>query len=219
MAAPTTYTTLNIQDIVDEAFRRCRVDLETLGAVHNRDARKTLVFILSAWASRMSLPFQIEQGSVAVTSGVAYVAAPSDWIAPVTVTYRTSEGIDFPLGELLPGQYQSITDKDSGGQPNSFYYDQNLRRIYLWPVPTQTGETLSYSAFARTPDAYTGTSDHGLPFEVIDAITAELAWRLGQKLTDVPADWVAYLGQISMDSMRAVRTTGAGGTMRIVPAC
>lgn len=219
MAAPTTYTSFIVQDIVDEAFRRCRVDVESLNAVHNRDARKTLSFILSAWASRMTLPFQIQQGTIAVTAGQAYVSAPANVIALIGVMYRSAEGIDFALGELSPGQYAAITDKDTEGQPNSYYFDQGLRRIYLWPVPNVADTSLSYSAFARTPDAYTATDDTGLPFEVWDAMAAELACRMSQKLDIVPADWSAHLCQLSEIAVRYARTTGVAGTLRISPAC
>ncbi len=220
MAAPTTYTTFLVQDIVDDAFRRCRVDVEGLTAVHNRDARKTLVFILSAWASRMTLPFQIKQGTIAVTANQAYVAAPADMVAPVLVAYRSPENIDFTLGELSPGQYAAITDKATGGQPNSYYFDQGLRRLYLWPVPDQTGTNLIYSGFARTPDNYNSINDLGLPFELWDAMAAELACRMSQKLAMVPADWSAHLCQLSEIAVRYAKSTGsAGTTVRITPTC
>ena len=92
----------------------------------------------------------------------------------------------------------ALSDKSSAGVVNQFYYDPQLTdgALYVWQTCGDVQDTIEMTILKPFMGFTTGTDDGEFPVEWLDAVTANLALRLGVKLK-TPADkdlrdWAKY---------------------------
>lgn len=73
-------------------------------------------------------------------------------------------------------------------------YVQNLPCINVWPAPNAGGDyTFVYWRLRRIYDAGNGVNVQDIPFRLIPCMVAGLAFYIGSKRPDVPAERIAFL--------------------------
>lgn len=85
--------------------------------------------------------------SVSLTAGVATATiAATDYLFPVTLSLVVGSS-EYPMDIIGHREYQAITDKTEGGEPQKAFVSGST--IYLWPVPQQNYTAkLTYEAIA-----------------------------------------------------------------------
>jgi len=193
MAAPTTYTTFNIQKFVEEAYGRARVDPQGLTARDHIEARNSIVFMMADWAVRGCKLWQLSQYSQTLTSGAASFDVQSDAIDVLNANIRRVTEVDIILSPYTREDYFSIPDKTTPGMASAFWYNQADSKLYFWPAAENSTDQITYWYFKRLYDPTEGLQDTEIPFKWWDAFVAGLAFRVAQKRADVPLESLPYL--------------------------
>jgi hypothetical protein len=208
MAYKTTDTTafnLNLNDIVEEAFERCGAELRS--GYDLRTARRSLNLLLLDWANRGVNMWTIEQGSQVLTAGTATYELPDDTVDLLDHVIRTGTGqnqIDINISRISVSTYAQIPNKTATGRPIQVWIERRTGatssagvsqnpRFTVWPVPdSSTTYTFVYWRLRRMQDAGNGVNGQDIPFRLLPALVAGLAYLLALKLPNA-AERVAVL--------------------------
>ncbi len=175
----------NIAEIIDEAFRRCRVAPSMIDGEHMLSARISLDLLFITWCNDGLQQFIIdEQTQVLVGDGTDInFTTPVGTVDVWSMIFRNSSDTDMEISAISRVDYQNISQKDTAGQPVSYFVDKTTMPpvIYLWPVQNITGTSVVYNRIRQIQDAgaYTNTPDTTVLYK--DAICAGLASRLAEK--------------------------------------
>jgi hypothetical protein len=187
MATSGTATfNLDLNNIMEEAFERCGVELRTGYDV--RTARRSLNLLTIEWANRGINLWTIEEGSVALTSGTSQYDLPADTIDLLDHVIRTGTGTsqsDLSITRISVSTYASIPNKNSQGRPIQVWIDRQaaLPKINVWPVPDGS-YTFSYWRMRRIEDAGNGANTQDIPFRMLPCLVAGLAYYLSLKIPE-----------------------------------
>ena len=120
--AATTGTTafnLNMNDLIEEAFERCGLELRT--GYDFRTARRSLNLLTIEWANRGINLWTIEEGQIPMATGQATYALPVDTIDLLSMVTRTGNGgpnqIDINISRISEDTYSTIPNKLATGRP------------------------------------------------------------------------------------------------------
>lgn len=198
MVAKTTGTTafnLDLNDLVEEAFERCGAELRS--GYDLRTARRSLNLLLLDWANRGVNMWTIEQGSQVLTPGTATYDLPLDTVDLLDHVIRTGSGqnqTDINISRISVSTYAQIPNKNATGRPIQIRIDRktgatspaNVTQnptITVWPIPdTSTTYTFVYWRLRRMQDAGNGINGQDIPFRLLPALVAGLAYYLSMKL-------------------------------------
>jgi hypothetical protein len=198
MVAKTTDTTafnLDLNDLVEEAFERCGAELRT--GYDMRTARRSLNLLLLDWANRGVNMWTIEQGTQALTPGTGTYTLPVDTVDLLEHVIRTGTGsnqIDINISRISVSTYAQIPNKTATGRPIQIRIDRKTGAtnaagvvqnptFTVWPVPdNSTTYTLVYWRLRRMQDAGNGVNGQDIPFRLLPALVAGLAYYLSMKL-------------------------------------
>jgi hypothetical protein len=200
MVAKTTDTTdfnLDLNNLVEEAFERCGVELRS--GYDLRTARRSLNLLTIEWANRGLNLWTIEQGSQVLTTGESTYDLPVDTIDLLDHVIRTGTGttqIDINISRISVSTYAQIPNKTATGRPiqvwiqrrsgatNASNITQNPR-ITVWPCPDpSTTYTFVYWRLRRIQDAGDGLNGQDIPFRFLPAMVAGLAYYLSLKIPE-----------------------------------
>jgi hypothetical protein len=127
----TTAFNLNLNDLVEEAFERCGLELRT--GYDFRTARRSLNLLTVEWANRGINLWTVEQGQITMNTGQATYALPNDTIDLLDQTIRQNNGttnqIDINISRISEPTYMTIPNKLTQGRP-----------IQVW-INRQSGQT------------------------------------------------------------------------------
>lgn len=208
MVAKTTDTTafnLDLNDLVEEAFERCGMELRS--GYDLRTARRSLNLLLLDWANRGINMWTIEQGTQVLTPGTATYQLPVDTVDLIEHVIRTGSGqnqIDINISRISVSTYAQIPNKNATGRPiqvridrktgatNSAGVAQNPT-FTVWPVPDNSQTyTFVYWRLRRMQDAGNGVNGQDIPFRLLPALVSGLAYHLAMKLPNA-ADRLQFL--------------------------
>lgn len=154
----TTAFNLNLNDLVEEAFERCGLELRT--GYDFRTARRSLNLLTVEWANRGINLWTVEQGQITMNTGQATYALPNDTIDLLDQTIRQNNGTtnqtDINISRISEPTYMTIPNKLTQGRP-----------IQVW-INRQSGQTNNLAsttlngAINATDVAITLTSTVGL---------------------------------------------------------
>lgn len=183
MATSGTYVTLDVTQIIEEAYERIGRDVQALNAGHMRTARTSMQMIFSGWSNTGARVWELEEESYTCVDGTATFYAPSNTV-DVLDAIITVNAADVPLTRIARIDYQAIPDKTNQGKPDRFWCDRSVEPfpITLYPVPNSATYTITYWRIRRLYDVTAGQQTPDVPFRWIDALTASLALRLFDKL-------------------------------------
>jgi len=192
----TSAFNLDLNTLVEEAFERCGAELRT--GYDMRTARRSLNLLSIEWANRGINLWTVEQGSIALTQGTISYDLPVDTIDLLEQIVRTQSGvsqIDLNINRISVDTYATIPNKNAQGRPIQVWINRqsgatepggvNHPTINVWPAPDQSNYyTFVYWRLRRVQDAGNGTTTQDIPFRMLPALVAGLAYYLALKLPD-----------------------------------
>lgn len=191
----TTVFTPDFNEIIEEAFERCGVELRT--GYHYRTARRSLNLLTIEWANRGINLWTLEEGSIPLVTGQGEYDLPVNTIDLLEHVIRTGTGQnqqDLTITRISISTYATIPNKTTTGRPIQVWIDRqsgattptgvNNPRIYVWPTPNEPGNqyTFVYWRLKRMDDAGTGIQTSSIPFRFFNCLVAGLAYYLSAKI-------------------------------------
>jgi len=178
---------LDLNNLVEEAFERCGVELRS--GYDMRTARRSLNLLTIEWANRGINLWTIEEGSVALTQGTGTYNLPADTIDLLDHVVRTGNGTsqsDISITRISVSTYASIPNKNVQGRPIQVWIDRqaDVPQINVWPVPNNETYTFSYWRMRRIQDAGNGVNTQDIPFRMLPCLVAGLAYYLSLKIPE-----------------------------------
>jgi len=148
----TTLFNLNMNDLIEEAFERCGLELRT--GYDFRTARRSLNLLTIEWANRGINLWTIEEGQVSMTTGQITYALPVDTIDLLSMVTRTGNGgpnqQDININRISEDTYSTIPNKLATGRPIQVWINRqtgmsNLTTVYLAASISATDTTITLS--------------------------------------------------------------------------
>ena len=170
---------LDVAEIIEEAYERCGLEMRT--GYDAKTARRSLNLMFADWANRGLNMWTVNQATVSVTSGTATYSLASDYVDLLEVVLRNSNSVDFTLTQRSRGEYLTIPNKGTTGQPSQYFFDRQVTpTITLWATP-DASYTLVYYYVRRIQDADTLVNTTDAPFRFLPCMVAGLAYYLAIK--------------------------------------
>ena len=181
----TASFTMDLTDIVEEAFARCGAELRSGWDL--RTARTSMNLLLAEWANKGINLFTLDQGAIPLVPGQATYDLPTDTVDLLEHVIRTGTGnnqSDISATRISVSTYATIPNKNSPGRPLQIFVERlGTPRVTLWPVPdASTPYTLTYWRMRRIQDAGDGVNTPDMPFRFLPALIAGLAYYLAMKI-------------------------------------
>ena len=188
---------LDLNDIIEEAFERCGVEVRT--GYEHRTARRSLNLLTIEWANRGINLWTIEQGTIPMVQGTIAYNLPVDTIDLLDQVIRTQSGVnqtDINISRISVSTYATIPNKNTQGRPIQVWVNRQsgqtepvtgiaYPQINVWPTPDQDNfYTFVYWRLRRIQDAGTGTSTQDIPFRMLNCLVAGLAYYLSLKIPE-----------------------------------
>ena len=194
----TTTFNLDLNNLVEEAFERCGAELRS--GYDLRTARRSLNLLTIEWANRGINLWTIEQGQIAMNQGQITYDLPVDTIDLIDHVIRTQSGqqgqTDINISRISVDTYSTIPNKNAQGRPIQVWINRQSGADYpvdgvahpqinVWPAPEQSNYyTFVYWRLRRIQDAGNGTTTQDIPFRMLPALVAGLAYHLSLKIPD-----------------------------------
>ena len=190
----TTSFNLDLNLLVEEAFERCGAELRT--GYDLRTARRSLNLLTNEWANKGINLWTIEQGSIPMVQGQITYNLPVDTIDLFDHVIRTQSGqsqTDININRISADTYLTIPNKNAQGRPIQVWINRQsgaqnpsgiqYPNINVWPAPDQNNfYTFVYFRLRRIQDAGEGITTQDIPFRMLPAMVAGLAYHLSLKI-------------------------------------
>jgi len=188
---------LDLNDLIEEAFERCGVEVRT--GYEHRTARRSLNLLTIEWANRGINLWTIEQGTIPMVQGTATYDLPVDTIDLLDQVIRTQSGVnqtDINISRISVSTYATIPNKNAQGRPIQVWVNRQSGatepvtgvanpQINVWPTPDQNSfYTFVYWRLRRIQDAGNGSSTQDIPFRMLNCLVAGLAYYLSLKIPE-----------------------------------
>lgn len=123
----TTTFNLDMNDLIEEAFERCGLELRS--GYDFRTARRSLNLLTIEWANRGINLWTVEQGQIVMNTNQAIYPLPVDTIDLLDTVIRTDNGagnnqIDININRISESTYLSIPNKNANGRPIQVYINR-----------------------------------------------------------------------------------------------
>jgi len=221
--ASTATFDLSIDDIAEEAFERC--GLQVRSGYDLKTARRSLNLLLAEWANRgLNLwTIQLQEKTIAANttnlSGSDLFGsganAAQEIIDITDVVISDSSNNDYSATSISRSTYFNYTVKTTSGRPSQYYFERTINpKLYLYPA-ADTTYTLKYYALLRMKDAGEYTNNAEIPFRFLPCMTAGLAYYIAMKKAP---DRIQLLKQIYEDEFqRAADQDGERTSLFLTP--
>jgi hypothetical protein len=189
---------LDLNDIIEEAYERCGVELRT--GYELRTARRSLNLLFADWANRGINLWTIEQGSIPLVQGQVAYDLPVDTVDLLEHVIRTGAGnaatqADLTISRISVSTYATIPNKIQQGRPIQVWVNRqsgateptgvNYPQINVWPAPDGSQPyTFVYWRMRRIQDSGGGTATQDIPFRFLPCLVAGLAYYLALKIPE-----------------------------------
>lgn len=201
----TTTFNLDLNNLVEEAFERCGVELRT--GYDLKTARRSLNLLTIEWANRGINLWTVEEGSISMLQGQITYELPIDTIDLLEHVIRTNTGqsqLDININRISSDTYITIPNKNAQGRPIQVWINRQTGAQYpttgqpegtnpisgidhptinVWPAPDQDSlYTFVYYRLRRIQDAGNGNNTPDIPFRFLPCMVAGLAYYLSLKV-------------------------------------
>ena len=189
---------LDLNDIIEEAYERCGVELRT--GYELRTARRSLNLLFADWANRGINLWTIEQGSIPLVQGQVAYDLPVDTVDLLEHVIRTGAGnaatqADLTISRISVSTYATIPNKIQQGRPIQVWVNRqsgateptgvNYPQINVWPAPDGSQPyTFVYWRMRRIQDSGGGTATQDIPFRFLPCLVAGLSYYLALKIPE-----------------------------------
>ena len=185
MATSGTATfNLQFDDIIEEAFERCGLEVRT--GYDIRTASRSLNLMFAEWANRGLNLWTIEQRQQVLTAGDPQYSLPSDTVDVLSAVLRTGSGTnqqDITLDRISQNEYLHLPNKLQTGTPAQFYVQRTVpAKLFLYPAPDATQQYIfRYYGIRRIQETGAVTNTADISFRFLPCLTAGLAYYLAVK--------------------------------------
>ena len=189
---------LDLNDIIEEAYERCGVEVRT--GYEHRTARRSLNLLFADWANRGINLWTIEQGSINLVQGQVSYDLPVDTVDLLEHVIRTGAGnaatqADLTISRISVSTYATIPNKIQQGRPIQVWVNRqsgattptgvNAPQINVWPAPDGSQPyQFVYWRMRRIQDAGGGANTQDIPFRFLTCLVAGLAYYLALKIPE-----------------------------------
>jgi hypothetical protein len=212
----TTAFNLDLNDLVEEAFERCGLELRT--GYDLRTARRSLNLLTVEWANRGINLWTVEQGQITMNTGQAIYALPNNTIDLMDQVIRQYNGsssnqVDINISRISEPTYSTIPNKLTQGRP-----------IQVW-INRQSGQS---SVTASTLSTTITATDTSISLSDVTVLPAAGFIKLDNELisyntltlnsTAGTSGVLTNLGRGQQNTIPAAHTAGAIVTISNVPS-
>jgi hypothetical protein len=184
----TTAFNLDMNDLIEEAFERCGLELRS--GYDFRTARRSLNLLTIEWANRGINLWTVEQGQIAMVTGQAMYPIPVDTIDLMDMVIRQYNGnfanqIDINISRIAEPTYMSLPNKLAQGRPIQVWINRqsgNTDAIATTVLANNDGGTISSTATSITVASVANLSTSG--FVKIGTETISYPNIVGNTLTN-----------------------------------
>jgi hypothetical protein len=204
----TSAFNLDLNNIVEEAFERCGLELRT--GYDLKTARRSMNLLSMEWANRGINLWTVEQQVIPMVTGQPIYPLPVDTVDILDAVIRTNNGstsnqIDINISRIAEPTYMSIPNKLATGRPIQMYVNRqsgtdNATSITLGGNINATDTTITLSSTANIA---------AVGFIKIDNETISYSNISGNQLVN------CYRGQ--NNTTAASHSTGASITVQNLP--
>jgi hypothetical protein len=203
----TTAFNLDLNDLIEEAFERCGLELRT--GYDFKTARRSLNLLTVEWANRGINLWTVEQGQITMNTGQAIYALPNNTIDLLDQVIRQNTGsssnqIDINISRISESTYSTIPNKLTQGRP-----------IQVW-INRQSGQS---SVTASTLSTTITATDSSISLSNVTVLPAAGFIKLDNELisyntltltsTSGTAGVLTNLGRGQQGTIPAAHTSGA----------
>ena len=194
----TSAFNLDLNDIIEEAYERCGVEVRT--GYEHRTARRSLNLLFADWANRGINLWTIEQGSIPLVQGQITYDLPVDTVDLLEQVIRTGAGnaatqADLTISRISVSTYATIPNKLQQARPIQVWVNRqsgatepsgvNAPQINVWPAPDGSQSyTFVYWRMRRIQDSGGGVNTQDVPFRFLTCLVAGLAYYLALKIPE-----------------------------------
>jgi hypothetical protein len=149
----TSSFNLDLNNIVEEAFERCGLELRT--GYDLKTARRSMNLLSMEWANRGINLWTVDQQTIALNTGQAIYPLPVDTVDIMDAVIRTQSGnqynqVDINISRIAEPTYMSIPNKLTTGRPIQMYVNRqsgtsNATTITLNGTINSTDTTITLS--------------------------------------------------------------------------
>ena len=217
----TTSFNLSIDEIVEESYER--IGIRSNSGYDIKSARRSLNILFSEWSNRGIHLWKVELNEIAMVSGQAAYAVPSNvsdvleaYISSTSGTPGTTTN-DLTLSKIDRSAYAALPNKGTTGQPSQYYVDRQVTpEIYLYQTPDLSTYTyLKYYSINRIEDVGAYTNNEDLVYRFIPGMCAGIAYYLSQKRSPERVDMLKMAYEDEMK--RALDEDGSRTSLYIAP--
>jgi len=151
---------LDVNDIIEEAFERCGLELRT--GYDFRTARRSINLLSMEWANRGINLWTVEQGLIPMVTGQAMYPLPVETVDLMDMVIRQNNGttnqIDINISRIAEPTYMSIPTKLAQGRPIQVYINrqsgmENLSTALVAATVSATDTTITLTSTAKLASA------------------------------------------------------------------
>ena len=179
----TTAFDLNVDELIEEAFERCGLELRT--GYDLETARRSLNLMFADWSNRGLNLWVIEERTESLTEGTASYDLDTDLVNVLSAVIRTTSGsdtTDYQVNRISRSDYHYLPDKTIKATPTQFYVERSITpKLYLYPAPENSTDVFRYYALTRIQDAGVFTNTLEITFQFLPAMVAGLAYYIAMK--------------------------------------
>ena len=170
----------NIEEIINEAYERCGLDIQTRTGDQAISARRSLNLLFSEWANRGINYWTVTQNTLNLVAGTSSYNLPAgvlDFLDVVIFNSADATRTDTILNRVTIGEYNQIPNKTNTGKPNQYMLDKG-RQAGSNNIGTYV---LNYWAMTQLDDVTLSNQDTDIPYTWSECICAGLASKLAVK--------------------------------------
>ena len=179
----TTAFDLNVDELIEEAFERCGLELRT--GYDLETARRSLIIMFADWSNRGLNLWVIEERTESLTERTASYDLDVDLVNVLSAVIRTTSGsttTDYQVNRISRSDYHYLPDKSIKARPTQFYVERSITpKLYLYPAPENSTDVFRYYALTRIQDAGVFTNTLEITFQFLPAMVAGLAYYVAMK--------------------------------------
>tara|TARA_R100000742_G_C4277456_1_gene99338 strand:+ start:210 stop:869 length:660 start_codon:yes stop_codon:yes gene_type:complete len=175
----TTAFDLSVDEIIEEAYERCGIELRT--GYDLETARRSLNLMIAEWANRGLNQWLIVKNNFTVTEGTNYVDLGTD-VVDITSAVIQRDNTDFQLERISRSDFLYTPEKADKARPTQFFLERHITpRIYLYPTPENSTDVVYYYALTRMQDVGDYTNTMETVFRFLPCMAAGLAYYIAIK--------------------------------------
>jgi len=183
----TTAFNLDMNDLIEEAFERCGLELRT--GYDFKTARRSLNILTIEWANRGINLWTVEQGQIVLNTQQALYAVPVDTVDILDAGTRTDNGsqsnqIDINLTRISEPTYMTIPNKNTTGRPIQMWFNRQSGGVASVAQTTLVGgisaadTTITLASAANLPtQGFVNINNETIAYQNIVGNQILNAWR------------------------------------------